>query len=163
MPPVSKNLKTRGPSIMSMLNDDGKKKSAAEEAMEDFSGKPADPFDQEDFMSHWNIYAATVKNQGKNSLYSTMKKRDPRVEKDFVVVLEIDNELQERDLNTEKPELMAYLREHLNNWSIRLNAVVVEDKESQKLYTPRDKYLRMVEKNPKLNDLKQKLDLDIDY
>ena len=92
-----------------------------------------------------------------------MKKRDPRVEKDFVVVLEIDNELQERDLNTEKPELMAYLREHLNNWSIRLNAVVVEDKESQKLYTPRDKYLRMVEKNPKLNDLKQKLDLDIDY
>ncbi len=57
---------------------------------------------------------------------------------------------------------MAYLREHLNNFGIQLQTRIADAPEEKKLYTSRDKYFRLVEKNPKIQDFKQRLDLDIE-
>ena len=57
---------------------------------------------------------------------------------------------------------MNFLRERLNNYHFDIQPRVAEAPEEKKLYTSQDKYLRMVEKNPLLKDLKQRLDLDYD-
>ena len=80
----------------------------------------------------------------------------------LAVELVIDNELQEKELMAERQDLMNFLRERLNNYHFDIVPRVADSPEEKKLYTSQDKYLRMVEKNPLLKDLKQRLDLDYD-
>ena len=68
----------------------------------------------------------------------------------------------EEELNLERMELVSYLRNTLKNSTIEITYEVSKIEDKTRLYTNRDKYNRMVEINPLLQTLKQKLDLDID-
>ena len=111
------------------------KKGAEEEAI-DLSGKPRDAFDKERFMEAWNAYAEVVKQEGKSSFYSTMTKREPELISSEVVELLIDNELQEKELTSEKQDLMNFLRERLNNYHFDIQPRVAEAPEEKKRLLP---------------------------
>jgi DNA polymerase-3 subunit gamma/tau len=65
------------------------------------------------------------------------------------------------DLQVEKPELLSFLRQKLNNYGINIDFPVIELEHSKMLYTPQDKLNHMAEKHPKLMYLKKLLDLDL--
>ena len=92
-----------------------------------------------------------------------MVRHEPVLLKDFVIKVQIENRVQKEDINIESPDLLAYLREKLNNYSIKINPVIIKASQETVTYTSRDKFKRMAEKNPDILKLKERFDLDIEY
>jgi DNA polymerase-3 subunit gamma/tau len=122
-------------------------------------------FSPGDLENAWNKFANHVYQQGRLTLHTALMKRKPEVKENFQVFFSTDNPAVEKDITDIKMELVAFLRKELRNTSIQL--VITIDKNSPETakvpYTPKEKYDRMAEKNPALNDLKKQLDLEIDY
>ncbi|MGI8892515.1 MAG: hypothetical protein ACR2GN_03545, partial [Bacteroidia bacterium] len=139
-----------------------KKETKQEEAKEiEISGRQE--FTQEQFAVAWTDFANKNKASGKMSLRSILLKRTPVVDEKNIINLPVDNEVMEDEINLVKSDLLTYLREKLDNGSLQLNMTVVKDNSdnSNKLYTTIDKFKRMAEKNPAINDLRKQFDLEI--
>lgn len=72
----------------------------------------------------------------------------------------IYNTTQEADINAKKADLLKYLRTQLKNSQIDLDLVIDKSKEPQGVYTDADKYKKLVEKNPKIEELRKKFGLN---
>lgn len=83
--------------------------------------------------------------------------------KNNLVIVHLHNPVQETLLATLKSDLLAFLREKLNNSAIQLMGELKTHNEKKVLYTNRDKFDHLVEKNPTLKDLKERLGLDTDF
>ena len=80
-----------------------------------------------------------------------------------LVVIHLLSPVQETMLSNFKSDLISYLRENLKNNTILVSAELKETDEKQRLYTPRDKFEYLLEKNPVLKELKDRLGLDTDF
>ncbi|HKZ36948.1 MAG TPA: hypothetical protein VJ184_04810 [Chryseolinea sp.] len=80
-----------------------------------------------------------------------------------LVVINLLSPVQETMLSNFKSDLISYLRENLKNNTILVSGELRETDEKQRLYTPRDKFDYLVEKNPVLKELKDRLGLDTDF
>jgi hypothetical protein len=59
--------------------------------------------------------------------------------------------------------ILKILRERLSNDKLDLNTVVVESEKRDVAYTNKDKFNKMLEKNPELQVLREQLGLDPEY
>lgn len=137
--------------------------AAAEEEEEDLTNKPRTPFTQEQLDAKWKSFCYLVQKDKKASLYATLTKHPVKLEDDFQLKLILDSEIQALELNTEKSNLLGFLRRELNNYGIDLVTEIVQHQEESKHLTSKDKFLAMVEKNPVLAELRERLGLDIEY
>jgi hypothetical protein len=84
----------------------------------------------------------------------------PKIQKDFTLVLEIDNRIQDELLVSVKPELVSWLRKELRNSKISLKTIVADIVREKVIYSDIEKYQEMANKNPDLALLKRTLNLD---
>ena len=91
-----------------------------------------------------------------------VKNREPELEGN-VIKIGLDNIVQEEQIIGFKERLMEYLRQCLQNTGIVLEAKVIEVEREKMLYTQQEKFNFLLEKHPKLKELKDKLGLDTDY
>lgn len=89
-------------------------------------------------------------------------------EYDFIdnkVIVHLHNNFQESLLNTIKLDLLTYLRDALGNNSLQLGGEfkTVIDDDRKVLYTNREKFDHLMEKNPLIRELKDKFGLDTDF
>ena len=75
----------------------------------------------------------------------------------------IDNEIQKIELEEERSNLLTFLRVELNNYGIQLKVLLSEEDNTVEHLSSKDKFLKMAEKNPALHELREKLNLDIEY
>jgi DNA polymerase III subunit gamma/tau len=108
----------------------------------------------------WRDYATVQKNKGRNSLHATLVAKEPQVVGPGRISFAIVNEVQEKDLRSEKPELLGHIRRELGDPALELEVVKTEV-QVRKRHTPLDKFKLMAEKNPALLTLREALDLDI--
>ncbi|MDR1415789.1 MAG: DNA polymerase III subunit gamma/tau [Prevotellaceae bacterium] len=96
----------------------------------------------------------------KNAVLSAAKTiRDDR----HTISMKLDNDIILRDVGQEKETLVYYLRQRLHNAQVEVELQVEEaPAKSAKPYGNENCYKFMVEQNPLLASLKQKLDLDYD-
>jgi hypothetical protein len=81
-----------------------------------------------------------------------------------VITVNLLSPVHETMLNNIKSEMTAYLRERLKNHNIQVTGTVVEPDDPKKvIYTNREKFEYLVEKNPILKELKDRLGLDTDF
>lgn len=59
-------------------------------------------------------------------------------------------------------ELVQYLRQKLNNYSIVISTKIVPGSQKVDPYSAEEKYQYMLKKNPNLAELRKRLDLDIE-
>lgn len=118
-------------------------------------------FTEEEMIKVWNAFTAMQKNE-KPSFHAILTKSIPYLKENFNIVLDIDNSMEEASLNIEKGELLDYLRKQLQNSTVQLSTNINYVAETKKLYTQREKFMHMAEKNPSINKLRQQLDLEID-
>lgn len=83
--------------------------------------------------------------------------------KDSIVILHLLNPVQETLLNSLKAELMQYIREKLNNFTIQIRGELDASDHKQVIYTNREKFEHLAEKNPNLRLMKDRLGLDTDF
>ncbi len=60
-------------------------------------------------------------------------------------------------------DMVQHFRKELNNTLIQLEKEILEQETTKKLYTSKEKFEYMVQQNPALKDLKEKLGLDFDF
>lgn len=166
LPSAGKSLLNRDlkASIIPNLKDPSSIKSEdnAEEEKVILSGVERQPFTQEDLIKQWVTYSGIVKAQNKMSLVAILENYTPILKENFRIELPIENKLQETELTYEKIDLLNFLRQKLLNFQISLDPVITEIKEGKKLYTAKDKYLHMAEKNPALDKFRKVFNLDLD-
>ncbi len=134
-----------------------------EDAEEDLSGKPRDEFSEDEFTVWWKEYGKTLHEEGRRSLGTMLSKYDPEIRENNTVVLTLDNKAQLNEYNANKQELLNVMRKQFNNYGIKLEYTLEVKKTQRKYYTNREKFERMKELNPKLQDLQRELGLDPDY
>lgn len=157
---LNKSLKA---SLIPNLKDPSSIKSEEERNEEKVvvTGAERNPFTQEDLIKCWVEYSGLMKTQHKMNLVSIMDSYTPILKDGFRIELEIESKLQENGLSSEKVDLLNYLRTKLLNFQISLDAVITEIKQGKKLYTSKDKYQHMAEKNPALDDFRRVFNLDL--
>lgn len=122
---------------------------------------PNDPFSVEDLSKFWNAYVGDLEHQGRYNLAAILKIDAPKLQKDFSIALEFPNSTNKIEVERQQTELLQFLRKSLNNYSISLDISVNETLEKQYAYTPQERYEKLKEKNPVIEELKQIFDLDL--
>ncbi len=172
LPPVTKTRKEvlkqpvtpgkRPPSALSISSINRKKEiDKMEVQFEEVDGLPADAFTREDLIPLWNAYTADLEKKGKKSVASIMRIGVPKV-RDNNLVFTTYGTIMRDQFEQAKPALLRYLKEKLNNFKITIEIEVKEEEAATKfVYTPREKYQKMKEKNKAIALLKKTFDLDV--
>jgi hypothetical protein len=79
------------------------------------------------------------------------------------IVVQLLSPVHETMLNNIKIELTAFLREKLRNSTIQITGQLPTGDEKKVIYTNREKFDFLAEKNPILKELKDRLGLDTDF
>lgn len=125
---------------------------------------PAQPFNQQQLLVFWNEYAAKMQAAGRANMHTLMTTFSPVLRDEFVIELKVVNKVQQDKFMEEKQDIMAYLRNVLQNYRLEINAVLHENQDTRRrLYTSTDKFNYLAGKNPSLIELRKRLDLDIDF
>lgn len=164
-PPVLKSFipKVGGTLIPNLKNPSSiKSEEDKEEVVEYVTGNEKNEFSQQDFIEMWGEYSFKASAEGKKSLSVLMKNYTPYVKENFRVEIQIENKIQHDELITERVYILNFLRTKLKNFSITLEPIIAEVNAERKLYTSKDKYQHMVEKNPNLDELRKIFNLDLD-
>ncbi len=120
------------------------------------------PVTQEALHAAWLGYAARIETSN-SRLYSILNNHIPTLQKGNVVYLELIHNMQETEVQREKPALFKHLKISLKNAHLALEIAFKKDDNIQvKAFTASDKYKVMMEKNPALVDLSRLFDLDLE-
>ena len=121
-------------------------------------------FDQTLLEKCWNNYADQLHQEGRMALHTTFKNRMPELKEEYQILFIADSSAVEKEINENKSALLSYLRKSLSNYKLNLKIEVnINSADSDIPYTPSEKFKKLAEKNPILNDLKKKFDLEIEY
>jgi DNA polymerase-3 subunit gamma/tau len=123
--------------------------------------QPHDEFKEKDMLKEWNTFIENLEEKGLYNYASILRIDTPRLSDKNTILLEFPNQTNKLEVERSKNDLLIYLRKKLNNYSINLEITVNEDLEKQFVYTPREKFEKMKEKNPSMSLLKKTFDLDI--
>lgn len=118
------------------------------------------PFTVEQLQEAWNEFAEQRKKlQGEYQLLT-----QPYEFRDNKIIITIHNSVQDMMLNNMRFELSAFVRGKIKNNSIQIVGEIVKEGTNEKiLYTAREKFEDLVDKNPILREMKERLGLDTDY
>ena len=121
---------------------------------------PTEDFTQQQMITHWNAYTEIVKGQGKYNFLSHLTMNEPKL-KDGMIHLEFPNQTIKLEVERDKFELLTYMRKELQNYNVDLVIDVNELQVKRYAYTDKEKYEKLVEKNPNLEALRNAFELDI--
>jgi len=122
-------------------------------------GSERQEFTEEQFMELWKVYTQKAMDEHKIHLYTLMN-NPPIVNGNEITVL-VENLALESTLQDEKIELLNFLRTALKNFSLQITSKKAENNTKKRIYTNKDKYAYMVDKNPQIEVLRKRFNLDI--
>jgi hypothetical protein len=121
---------------------------------------PTETFTETEMLLQWSKYAQRLGDKGHKIMEALLLIGDPKLE-GTTITHELPNDGSKIEFETEKYELLGYLRGKLHNHDIMIDVVVNETVENKFAFTALDKYNRLNEINPNLELLKKTFDLDI--
>ncbi|RZK78648.1 MAG: DNA polymerase III subunit gamma/tau, partial [Pedobacter sp.] len=125
------------------------------------TGDAKESFSQEQLIDCWNHYANKAKDEGKINVYTLLSNADPKLEDGDVIIVHIEHKLQESLIQDEMIDLLNTIRPKLKNFNISIKTKQVERVAVNRLYTSTEKYQYLLEKNPKLEEMRKRFNLDI--
>lgn len=113
---------------------------------------------------YWKQFAFQVKEDGMETFYNALIKRDPLLKGEETLELIVDNLVQLNYIQTHLLTFKEYMRKQLQNFYLDIVLVqTAADEEEVKFLTGKDKFAALARKNPNLHTLKNRFNLDIDY
>ena len=148
----------RTPQLTSLLKAEPKNESSSDNAVPEAS--PAEPFTEAQLHETWNAYA----EQRKKFQAEYQMLTQPYRIAENVIIVELLSPVHETMLNNIKGELTGFLRERLKNNTLQVTGQLpTEGDEKKTIYTNREKFDFLAEKNPMLKELRDRLGLDTDF
>ena len=117
-------------------------------------------FTEEEFISVWNDYIKTLHNKGEKIMASILEMDTPKLN-ETSIELEFPNETLKLELEKAQYPLMEYIRRTLKNYDLKLEISVNEEVAKQYVFTAKDKFEKLKEKNPNIELLKTTFGLDL--
>ena len=111
-------------------------------------------------LNAWNEYSLKIEKQGKFNLHSHLSMGVPNLE-GSTIHLEFPNQTIKVEVERAKNSLLRHLRSSLNNYDIDIEIDVNEADVKRYAYTTREKFEKLNEINPNLDQLRKDFDLDI--
>lgn len=157
-----------GLSLMDAMDEMGASDTKTEQSLSDGNDEAA-PVAQEGPQSVFNdhelklameVYAK--QRHVKTAMRSLFLAQTPKIIDKNTLQINLDNNIQLGYFNDEQKQLVPYLREKLNNYSLRFEIKIIESEQVKKLYLPEEKFKHMAEKNPHLVYLRQKINTDLE-
>ncbi len=121
------------------------------------------PFTQEILDDTWQACIEETCRHS-NNLISSLTGNKPFLKDNFKVHIKLDNKVIEREFRVMLPEIHAYLRNQLENDLLTVIPSLADIKEQEdRAYFPDEIYRKMVQKNPEIKNMRDQLDLEIDF
>ncbi len=159
--PVLRNTSRRSSALSLKSIHQKKENSNKIEVKENYENHPRTVFTEKELIVIWNEYQQKLIKKGQKNMAYCMSSNTPKALENYAVQLTLPNHLMRTQLESGKFDLVHYLREKLNNYGIVLLLEVNETVENKFAYTAREKFDKLKEKNPLLEELRQKFQLDL--
>ncbi|MBK6481946.1 MAG: DNA polymerase III subunit gamma/tau [Chitinophagaceae bacterium] len=126
-----------------------------------------DEIDKYAFQQVWKSYLKIIEEEKKQVILKILEAFPPEIVGNKTVLIRVGTESYLSTLNGEREEMYYFLKKELDKKAIDLVIQVDKQKSraesSRKPYTTGEKFNHMVQKNPKLQELKDRLKLELDY
>lgn len=120
----------------------------------------------EEMIQSWELYCFSLKENKKVSLHSLCSNIQPVLVNNFTVELTLENALHRDMLDKERDNIFSFFKRQLKIPGLELILKIGKAEfngQSDRAYTAVEKFKKMAEKNPALINLKNKLELDLEY
>ena len=139
---------------------DGKNADVASNGDSDpVAPKSDQPFTDDQLREAWMEFATTRKMY--HAEYHLLTQEYEII--NHQIVVHLHNPVQETILDTLRADVTSYLREILKNSTIQVVGELKETTDKKLMYTNREKFDHLAEKNPAIKQLKDRLGLDPDF
>ena len=120
------------------------------------------PFHKKELEREYEEFVQKYKDE-RPRIYSTLNNQVPDLKDEHTLVLKMNNSSQYEDFKKDvKQQLINHLKRKLANGNIDIEVVLSKTTSKNTLYTDDEKFVYMSKKNPNLNKLKQKFNLDFE-
>lgn len=102
-----------------------------------------------------------MKAADKINLFTILNNFAPTLLNPELIEISVESKTQEHLVQQESVELLNFLRNELSNFGVEVTYKLVERKIENRLYGNREKYDYLVNKNPKLDELRRRFNLDV--
>ena len=137
--------------------------TVVEESVKEVLPDLKDSFDHETLLKYWKMYTDQAKADGKSQISTILNMNIPTILDNYQIELLIENPSQEEFFQEERTELVSFLRKSLRNYTLNVHVKFDENvKSGEVAYTNKEKYQKMVEKNPGLDDFRKQLGLELE-
>jgi len=126
----------------------------------DIAKLPVEAFTQADLYVFWKKYIAILDKQGDKMLSSILLSSEP-VLQETVLHLTYPNAMMLEEVKKSQAHILNYLRSKLKNYQISFNLILNEEDEKKYVYTPEEKYNKLREINPIVDDFRKAFHLDL--
>lgn len=125
---------------------------------------PREGFSKEQVKMYWKQFAFQMKENGMETFYHALIKRDPHFLEEEKFGLEVDNQIQVDYITPIIGDFIDFLRKNLRNYQIHIELILTDDPSKEiKFLTGKDKFAAMARRNPNLHTLKNLFNLDIEF
>lgn len=125
------------------------------------TGDAKEAFSAEKLLALWKQYAEKAKEDGKINVYTILTASEPILETSELIIVHVEHKIQEQQLQDELIDLLNFLRPNLRNFNVTIKAKQVARTIVNRLYTNTEKYQYLIEKNPKLEEMRKRFNLDV--
>ncbi len=119
-----------------------------------------DTFTPEQVLKAWEEYTKKERKKGHKILASVLGSDKPKVDGNEIKIV-LPNETMKIEIERAQGDLMRYIKKKLNNTHISLAIEVNKEVAKKYAFTPREKYDKLNEKNPLVDQLRIIFDLSI--
>ncbi len=118
-------------------------------------------FTQEDLLGAWQEFVSILNQNGETRLAALLAHTEPDLQEKNII-LEFDNTLTIKEFNSISKRLLHFLQDKLQNHFIQFKIIKTEPKQEQQIiyYSKSERIRRLIEINPVIKDLIQKLKLE---
>jgi DNA polymerase-3 subunit gamma/tau len=148
--------------IPSLKNIGNVTEVAEEEEDPYLKGDAKEAFTFDDFLREWNFYASKIKTEGKMNLLPVFTTEAPTMLRPYIFEVVVANKVQEDLFKEEKPNFLNHMRTTLRNFDLEVNTRIDKQTAARRPYTAQEKYQHMAAKNPQLEELRKRFNLDFD-
>ena len=161
-PNIDLGVARKKTSALSMKGLKRKKEILEKKQEADAIGKdmPKEDFTEEQLHDVWKAYIDKIKTKGGKIMASILATDIPRVEGTNLYI-QLPNVTMKTEVERHSYHLMTFLKKELQNYDIQLFIDVNEEAAKKYAFTPMEKYNKLREKNPLIDELRQTFDLDI--
>ncbi len=149
------------PSIKDALSGSSQEKKSQDDPQKtifsQYQENDSEPFTQEQLAAKWIEFLDKI--AGRPSLCSALS-NIPEITDGNKLSFKIGNSVQEEDIRQIKPELVSWLRKELRNSGIEITTRIEKIESERVIFSDSEKLQMMMQKNPVLNEFKQKFNLD---